>query len=108
MLEEHEKLRAEHLNGILLDLCISVLPRILGRDIEEDGYLLDDYGMDCLDGAQIEDECERRWRVTLGKNLGVLPSTVITPRDLAKAVQKAQDDACAHYERHRQPVMEGA
>jgi hypothetical protein len=94
--------RTEHLNGIVHDLCISVLPHILGAEhVEPDGFLLDDYGMDVLGGYEIEIECERRWYVSLNLNLGFSPNVIITPLDLAKAIQTAQDKHCAAYDAHR-------
>lgn len=101
-MNEIEKRRQEHLNGILHDLRIHVLPDILGyEDIETDGSFLDDYSVDPLDGYEIECECSDRWKVDLDLNLGFYPNRIITPLDLAKAIQQAQDDHCEAMARKR-------
>lgn len=99
---EIEKRRQDHLDGILHDLRIHVLPDILGyEDIEPDGVFLDDYSVDPLDGYEIECQCSDRWKVDLDLKLGFYPNCIITPLDLAMAIQQAQDDVCEALTRKR-------
>lgn len=86
-------------------LCLHILPDVLGREcMEPDGYLMEDYGMDICDAAEIAHRVSELYEgVTLddGALAFFMPQAsgkiVFSVRDLAEATSDALAEDAAQF-----------
>ena len=97
--------RDRWINDCAWRLCLHILPDVLGRDeLEPDGYLLEDYGMDALDALEIGDAISQQWEgISINADaLGFQQpqpngNVVLSIRDLAEAISDAIAEDAASF-----------